>query len=77
MWGFEDPGLLLGGVFEMPLLGSVDETQCTLCQMLASSKEPGLQGDSGLRIRHQCAVHSALVFVIIDYLWRLFQERIG
>lgn len=64
-------------MFEVPVFRPVVHTtglelQCTLCQMIASPKL-ALDPEAGLRISHQCAIHSAVVFVIIDYLWRVVQ----
>jgi hypothetical protein len=48
------------------------DSQCTLCQMIACPKL-ARDPEVGLLSSNQCAIHSAVVFVIVDYLWRLFQ----
>jgi hypothetical protein len=49
------------------------EPQCALCQMIACPKL-ARDADAGLVLSKQCAIHSAIVFVIVDYLWRAFQD---
>nr|PNR51251.1 hypothetical protein PHYPA_010437 [Physcomitrium patens] len=49
------------------------EPQCTLCQMISCPKL-ARDTDAGLVLSKQCAIHSAIVFVIVDYLWRVFQD---
>lgn len=67
-------------MFELPSFSATpvahvaaSEPQCTLCQMIACPKL-ARDPDAGLILSNQCAIHSAIVFVIVDYLWRVFQE---
>lgn len=67
-------------MFELPSFSSTpvahvaaSEPQCALCQMIACPKL-ARDPDAGLVLSKQCAIHSAIVFVIVDYLWRIFQD---
>nr|PNR62155.1 hypothetical protein PHYPA_000579 [Physcomitrium patens] len=68
---FELPSCPSPAVHVAGIAGS--EPQCSLCQMLACPKLVHYP-DPGEVLSNQCEIHSAIVFVIVDYLWQACQQ---